>query len=556
MFAEQVLAALERDGVHDALALKTFQAGLDDFPFRGIHHERNLGNFGFAAEKLQKTRHRGDAINHSLVHADVDDVGAVLDLLARDGDGLVVFPLLNELRELGRPGDIRALANHHELPDLLGERLGAGEAERERGNRSRCARGEATEPFGAGVSRCEVARMPAFQRVRDGGDVLGRVAAAAAGDVDEPALGELAEETAHVFGLQVKARRRERIRQARVRIARDVGPGLHREFREERAHQVWSERAVQSDGQRLNVLHRVPQRLDRLRGNHRLAPAPDGGGDGDGQANLVGVEHFLDGHERGLGVEGIEDGLDEQEVRAARDERADLLDVSRLHLVERADAEAGVVRVRRIRERDRQRPDGSGDEARLAVGIRDAVGPLAALARGGLVDFPREVAEEFVVHDLLIKRRVFAPAVLARVLHKELALADARGGKGVRLDDVRAGFEEAPVNVANHLRLRERKQVAVIEQVLLRVGKALAAHVRLLHPVGADGRAHCAVNDGDALGEQAFQQFGVGGSAHKLFGQTSAQCGDWRGKLKTGGGSLPTDDTDNEDRKQAMLLPS
>ena len=50
--------------------------------------------------------------------------------------------------------------------------------------------------------------------------------------------------------------------------------------------------------------------------------------------------------------------------------------------------------------------------------VRDAVGPLAALPGGLLVDFPGEVVEEFVSMTLLIKRRVFASAVFARVSTK------------------------------------------------------------------------------------------------------------------------------------------
>ncbi len=39
------------------------------------------------------------------------------------------------------------------------------------------------------------------------------------------------------------------------------------------------------------------------------------------------VEDLLDGDQRGLGVQRVEDGLDQEDVRAARDEGADLLDV-------------------------------------------------------------------------------------------------------------------------------------------------------------------------------------------------------------------------------------
>ena len=175
------------------------------------------------------------------------------------------------------------------------------------------------------------------------------------------------------------------------------------------------------------------------------------------------------------------------------------LHVRRLHLIERDHTKARVVGVGRVGERDRERPDGAGDEATLAVGGADAVRPLAALARGLLVDLPGEVVQERVAQDLLVEGGVLSSAVLARVVDEELALADAGRAEGVRLDDVGAGFEEAAVDVADHLRLREREEVAVVQQVLLRICEALAADVRLLHAVGTDRRPHRPVDDGDAL---------------------------------------------------------
>jgi hypothetical protein len=55
------------------------------------------------------------------------------------------------------------------------------------------------------------------------------------------------------------------------------------------------------------------------------------------------------------------------------------------------------------------------------------------------------------------------------------------------------------MNVADHLRLRQREQVAVVQQILGRVLEALPADIRFRHPVGADGGAHRSINDGDAL---------------------------------------------------------
>ena len=62
------------------------------------------------------------------------------------------------------------------------------------------------------------------------------------------------------------------------------------------------------------------------------------------------------------------------------------------------------------------------------------------------------------------------------------------------------------MDVADHRRLGQREEIAVVQQVLLRVLEALAADVGFRHPVGADGRAHRAVDDGDALLEDLLQR--------------------------------------------------
>ena len=53
--------------------------------------------------RLRKRVIGGDAVDQRLVHADVDDVGAVLDLLAGDGDGLLVVAGLESLANFGEP---------------------------------------------------------------------------------------------------------------------------------------------------------------------------------------------------------------------------------------------------------------------------------------------------------------------------------------------------------------------------------------------------------------------------------------------------------------------
>ena len=250
----------------------------------------------------------------------------------------------------------------------------------------------------------------------------------------------------------------------------------------------------------------VPEGLGGLGGDQCLATAADRRGDHYRELLLVLVEDLADGDEGCLGVEGVEDGFDQEQVGAAGDERAHLMGVGGLHLIEGDDAEAGVVGIGRVGERDRQRPDGSGYEALTTCVVGDAIGPLAALLRRFFVDLPGEVVEHRVFDDLLVEGGVFAAAVLARVVDEEFALGDAGGAEGVGLDDVCAGFEEAAMNVADHLRLREGEEITVVEQVLGRVLEALPANVGFFHAVGADGRAHRSVDDGDAVLEDLFQR--------------------------------------------------
>ena len=118
-------------------------------------------------------------------------------------------------------------------------------------------------------------------------------------------------------------------------------------------------------------------------------------------------------------------------------------------------------------------------------------------------------SEERIVDDALVKLGIFAPAVLPRVVDEELALGDARRAEGIGLDDVGARFQEAAMDVADHLGLREREEITIVEEILFRVREARASDVRLLHPIGADRGAHGAVDDRDAAAEELLEGMDV-----------------------------------------------
>src|SRR6516225_869817 len=170
------LALLERYGVHDRLALQTFQTGLDHGELRRVYHDRHTRDVGLGRNEVEKRGHRPLGIEQALVHVHVDDLCAVLDLLARNGERARVVAVRDQLAEFGRAGDVGALA-------YIDERnLGR--------ERKRLEAGKPQLPR----QRRQSARLPAGNRARDGADMLRRGAAAAADDIDQAGLRELAEQ--------------------------------------------------------------------------------------------------------------------------------------------------------------------------------------------------------------------------------------------------------------------------------------------------------------------------------------------------------------------------
>ena len=140
LLEERGFAFLERDRVDDGLALHALQAGFDHAPLRRVDHHRHARDVGFGGDQVQELRHRRFGVEQALVHVDVDDLRAVLDLLARDLQRLVVAVFLDQLPELRRAGDIGALADVDEVGcrrDHEGFEAGQARVRRWRGQRAR-----------------------------------------------------------------------------------------------------------------------------------------------------------------------------------------------------------------------------------------------------------------------------------------------------------------------------------------------------------------------------------------------------------------------------------
>jgi hypothetical protein len=74
--------------------------GLDHLELRGIDHHRHARDVGLGGDEVEEVDHRLLGIEQALVHVDVDDLRAVLDLIARHVERGGVVAGLDQLAEL------------------------------------------------------------------------------------------------------------------------------------------------------------------------------------------------------------------------------------------------------------------------------------------------------------------------------------------------------------------------------------------------------------------------------------------------------------------------
>jgi hypothetical protein len=127
MIEELLLPFLQADGVGDALALQAFQAGLDHLELAAVHHHRHTGDVRLRSDEVDEFAHGGHAIDEALVEVHVDDLRAVLHLLAGHAHGFLVVAVLDQSAEQGAAGDVGALTDVDEVATRENaERLEAG----------------------------------------------------------------------------------------------------------------------------------------------------------------------------------------------------------------------------------------------------------------------------------------------------------------------------------------------------------------------------------------------------------------------------------------------
>ena len=230
---------------------------------------------------------------------------------------------------------------------------------------------------------------------------------------------------------------------------------------------------------------RVPEGAHRLPRQDAPRGVSNGAADDHGQA-LAGLLHqFVQCEQRRLGVEGVEDGFHQEEIAAAFQQGLRLLAVGRAQFVKADVACAGVVHVGADAGRARRGAQRAGHEAR-PVRRAVAVAGLARKMRCGHVHLVGQVGQAVVL------------------------LRDGGGAEGVGLHHVGAGGQVLLMDALNDIGPCQHQQVVVAFEVLRVVGQARAAEIRLGELFPLDHGAHRAVQDDDALLENAGQSYRAG----------------------------------------------
>ncbi len=232
------------DGVNDALALNALQAFLDHFPFRGVDHNRHAGNVRLPGDEIKETHHRRFGVEHPLIHVDINNLRAALNLLAGNVQRFAVFLFFDQALELRGAGHVGTFTHVHKQAVIADvQRLKSGQSA---GNRQ----------FG------QLARGQACHRIAHGGDMLWRGAAAAADDIQEPGFGPFADLRRHRPGVEIVFT--EGIRQTGVRVSSDVAFGDARQLLHILAQFVRPQRTVQAKAQGIGVAQGVVKRFRGL----------------------------------------------------------------------------------------------------------------------------------------------------------------------------------------------------------------------------------------------------------------------------------------------------
>ena len=347
-----------------------------------VNHQRGARHGGVVGYVSDEGLHLLGAVKHGVVHVDVDDVGAALDLSGGYAQAFGVVACGYEPGELARTGHVGALAHVGEVARLEVDV-----------RRLQSAYGKRSQPVALRLRSGQRSGGKRTYGFGNGADVLRRSAAASPGYVEQAVGGHACHGLGHFlrrFGVAS-----ETVGQSGVGMAAHGTAREGRHLLNQRAHLVGSQRAVKAEGGERIVAYRRVKGLQGLPRKGASAAVANRSRYDEGEAsvgrkpagdafirheNLV-VKQPFKGVNGGFGVERVETCLQEKHVCAALYEPSDLFGVSLGHLVERHGARRRVVNDGRKRERLRRRPHASGHIHLPPRAAKGLVGRLTSYAR-------------------------------------------------------------------------------------------------------------------------------------------------------------------------------
>lgn len=123
----------------------------------------------------------------------------------------------------------------------------------------------------------------------------------------------------------------------------DKNIGDSRELGKERPHLAGAQCAVKTNAERARVPDCDPECVEGLPRKRSAAPVRNRDRNHEGDTHAAFFEYLFDSNERGLGIQGVEDGFDEKDVNAAVQQSSDLFAIRFADLVEGGGAIGRVV---------------------------------------------------------------------------------------------------------------------------------------------------------------------------------------------------------------------
>ena len=309
-------------------------------------------------------------------------------------------------------------------------------------------------------------------------DMLRRGAAAPSDDVDESRFGEPGDLGSHVSRRVVVLS--EFVGQSGIGIDAYVALGDSRQRLDEGAHLLRTERAVEAYGDQVGHMRDGnPEGFGSLAGKSSSACVHDGSRNHYRHSSADGVEILLDSEKSRFAVQGVEDGLYQEQINSSFHEPFELYDVVVDNFAEGDGPVAGIVHVRREGEGLVCRADRTGDKARF-------VGSFRTVCIRGFFREPRSFEVQF-------------PDKLDGVV---VPLRNRVGVEGVGFDDVRTGFKKIAVDGINDVGLRKHEHIVVSDQRVVVRGEPFAPVIGFLQLVALYHGAHGTVKHQNALLEE------------------------------------------------------